>query len=136
MRLLKCVLVLMSAIGLSACAGDNPILPASLKPTSDARFEEPPHEIKGKTKVDQNWIDKTVGVGQEVLGWQVAPRPPGLDAPTPAATRATTPAAKPAAKKKPSLWRRWLRPKPKPAAEATPAPATASAVTPAKWPGS
>lgn len=110
-------------------------MPASLKPTSDTRFEAPPHEIKGKTKVDQVWIDKTVGVGQEVLGWHVAPRPPGLDVKPPAATRAAALAKPAATPKRRSLIKRLLTLRPKPEAP-PPMPIVPAAPPPAKWPGS
>jgi hypothetical protein len=79
---------------LGGCAGIKS--PASVLGLKGA-FEEPAHEILGRTPADQQWIDGQIATGQAVLGWQIKPRPPELDA---------QPPAKPApAKPKKRTWR-------------------------------
>jgi hypothetical protein len=45
----------------------------------DRVFPEPPHEIRGATTIDQNWIDETVEAGSTCCGWNIKPRPPEID---------------------------------------------------------
>lgn len=64
-------------------------------------FPEPPHEIRGATKVDQDWIDETIEAGATCCGWAVKPRPNGLDpAPKPVAVLPVKAPAKAPAKRK------------------------------------
>lgn len=85
----------------TGCAGTR--LPATVSGGIDKLFPEPPHEILGRTKVDQAWIDETVEAGKSCCGWSIKPRPQSLDAP-----KAVVPApAKPTKKK---LWQRLRHP--------------------------
>lgn len=82
---------------LSGCAGTK--LPASVSGGIDRIFPEPPHEIRGLTKADQDWIDETIATGTTCCQWMVKPRPAGLD------KKAVVPSvSKPAQKR--GLWKR------------------------------
>lgn len=87
----------------TGCAGTK--LPASVSGGIDQIFPAPPHEIRGATKVDQDWIDETIAAGQTCCHWEIEPRPAELDRP---AKVVVAPAP---VQKKPSLWRRLIRKK-------------------------
>lgn len=85
---------------LLGCAGTK--LPASVNQGLDRAFPEPPHEIRGLTRADQAWINETIEAGSTCCSWQVKPRPPGLDNPTPLPKPA--PKAKPRLRDRLKLW--------------------------------
>lgn len=74
-------LLMVAALFLAGC--QNKALISSIPGGESKVFEEPPYEVHGKTKYDQNWIDSQIEGGVAAYGWRrPSARPAEIDAPS------------------------------------------------------
>jgi hypothetical protein len=74
MKTVRAALLLIVGVALGGCPGREPPEPATVSQGACDAFEAPDFYVRGKTKKDQHWINKTVERGVRVCNW---PRPAG-----------------------------------------------------------